>query len=248
MKLLFDIGNTRIKWGHWFSNEIHSTANLLACEASLSALDEAFETTTKPDSIWISNVGSKQVLAIVTQWCEVAYGLQPKLLGVSSSYLDIDNKYQSQDTLGVDRWVAAFGARAVVASGDLVIIDAGTAVTIDLLSHENCFEGGVILPGTELMHDVLINNTAGIRSNYSEPLKIIGRTTEECVNSGVSYGLVGAIERIVLEISQNLTEPPTIVLTGGDAPMIKKMSKLDMKFQPNLVLLGIASMAKGLLK
>ena len=244
MQLLFDIGNTRIKWACYYDGEIQSSGSFNAVDNRKSVLDEAFSGSDKPDSIWISNVGSATVLDVVIDWCEGIYELKPNVIKISKSFQGINNNYQSQESLGVDRWVAAIGARLVVPLGDVIIIDAGTAVTIDWLSHNDVFEGGVILPGFSLMHDSLIRNTAGIKSEFSQSQKIIGRTTEECVNSGVSYGLVGAIERIVREIQQGIAQDSTILLTGGSALLIDAMSNFNMIVQQDLVLLGVASIAK----
>ena len=246
MQLLFDIGNTRVKWAYYSDADIQSSGSIKAVDVCKSVLDETFSASAQPDSIWISNVGSAEVLEAVVDGCTDLYKVTPTILKISASSHGILNKYQSQDTLGVDRWVAAIGARLLVPTGDVIIVDAGTAVTIDWLSHKEVFEGGVILPGFSLMHSSLIKNTAGIKAKFSQSQKIIGRTTEECVNSGVSYGLVGAIDRMVHEIQQVIVKDSTIILTGGSAPLIDAMSKFDMIVQPDLVLLGVASIATGL--
>ena len=143
----------------------------------------------------------------------------------------------------MDRWVAAIGARVVIPAGHVIIVDAGTAVTIDWLSDDNIYEGGVILPGLSLMHASLNSKTAGIKSIYTQADKIIGRTTEECVNSGVSYGLIGGVERVIEEMMLKIPEPATILLTGGSASILMAMSKLEMSLQENLVLLGVAKVS-----
>lgn len=240
MKLLFDIGNTRIKWACFSDDHIHSMASLNAADADSIALQDAFRKLPKPDSIWVSNVGSLKVLNLVCDSCNSVLKLEPNIVKVSKVCRGINNKYLTQDTLGVDRWLAAVGARAVVPEGHVIIIDAGTAVKVDWLSAANAFEGGVIFPGYKLMLDALVNNTAGIQSGYSDVKQIVGRTTEECVNSGVTYSLIGAIERIVKEMQQSIDEPTTIVLTGGSASMIKSMTDFEVIVQNDLVLLGVA--------
>ncbi len=240
MKLLFDIGNTRIKWAHYLDDQVYSSASINAANSDLAVLQSNFENSPKPDSVWVSNVGSAEALSIVTGWTRSAFKLEPNVIKVSKACCGVKNNYQTQDTLGVDRWLAAVGARAVVPKGHVIIVDAGTAITVDWLSEESCFEGGVILPGLNLMRDALVKNTAGIKSDYSEVQKIIGRTTEECVNSGVTYGLIGAVERIVKEMQNSISEPTTIILTGGSASIIKTMSDFEMIIKNDLVLLGVA--------
>lgn len=240
MNLLFDIGNTRLKWAYYSDDGIHSSASLMAVDVDFLELKKVFNNLPQPDSIWVSNVGSEHILRLVVDSCCAVFELEPHVIKVSATCCGIDNNYQTQNTLGVDRWIAAIGARVVVAQGHVIVIDAGTAVTIDWLSTQNNFEGGVILPGFSLMHAALVHNTAGIQSEYFGTQKVIGRTTEECVNSGVAYGLIGAIERIVNEMQQSIGEPTTVILTGGSAATIEAMANLDMIVQHDLVLLGVA--------
>lgn len=244
MKLLFDIGNTRLKWAYFCDGEVHSSASADASSLDRDTLHQLFGKSPKPDSIWISNVGSKKVLSELLSWFGDEFGLSPNVIRVTESCCGIRNRYRTQAALGVDRWLAAIGARRVMAEGHLIIIDAGTAVTIDWLSERNNFEGGVILPGFNLMHKALIDNTAGIKADYSESHQIIGRTTEECVNSGVVYGLIGAIEHIVMQMQQEIGMPTKVILTGGSAATIEATSDLDLTVQPELVLLGVASVSQ----
>lgn len=244
MKLLFDIGNSRVKWGVYSNEEIHSSSSISGQGVSLSVLEDSIDLPGEITSIWISNVGRVEVLTLVTEWCRKACGVEPNLIRVSESCCGVYNKYQTQNTLGVDRWIAAIGARIIIPAGDVIVVDAGTAVTIDWLSNDNAFEGGVILPGFNLMHKALTNNTAGIKSDYSKTQKVFGRTTANCVNSGVSFGLIGAIERIVNEMKQEIDAPVKVVLTGGSAAIIIAMSKIEMVMQENLVLLGVASVSE----
>lgn len=245
LKLLFDIGNTRLKWALYQADKFIQQGNLLASEITPELLDQTFDDQQRPDSIWISNVGSVVVIEQLSDWVKQNYLLNIQLLEVSQSCCGITNEYKSQDTQGVDRWVAAIGARSVLTEGHLIIVDAGTAVTIDWLSKENRFEGGTILPGYNLMHDSLMKKTAGVSSDFSWAQQIVGRSTQECVNSGVSFGLVGAIERVVKQMTGIIGAPVNLLLTGGSALAIAERSDLDFILQENLVLLGVAAIARG---
>lgn len=244
-KLLFDIGNSRVKWAYCNQGVLESSGSLLTSEITNSTLDDNFGVQLKLKSVWISNVGGPAVGESIREWFSVNYSLETQFIGVTQSVCGIDNHYESQDTQGVDRWVAAVGARSVVEQGHVVIIDAGTAVTIDWLSDKNKYQGGAILPGFVLMHDALTSRTAGIKSEVSWAQQIIGRSTAECVNSGVSFGLVGAIERIVAQVVERIGSPASLLLTGGTASAIAARSDLDFIIEDNLVLLGVAKIANG---
>ena len=243
MKLLFDIGNTLIKWAHYSEGRVGSSTSIDTANVSLAELTKTFADVNRPEEIWVSSVGSEQALNAIVEWSIETHGLKPNVIQVSDSSCGIRNNYLTRDTLGVDRWVAAIGARVVIPAGHVIIVDAGTAVTIDWLSDDNIYEGGVILPGLSLMHASLNSKTAGIKSIYTQADKIIGRTTEECVNSGVSYGLIGGVERVIEEMMLKIPEPATILLTGGSASILMAMSKLEMSLQENLVLLGVAKVS-----
>ena len=107
MKLLFDIGNTRIKWAHYLDDQVYSSASINAANSDLAVLQSNFENSPKPDSVWVSNVGSAEALSIVTGWTRSAFKLEPNVIKVSKACCGVKNNYQTQDTLGVDRWLAA---------------------------------------------------------------------------------------------------------------------------------------------
>ena len=243
MVLLFDIGNTRLKWALSNSNNIISTGAIDLTDLNEIALDQQFTSIDQPNSILLSSVASKSTCNMVTTWLNDRFQAGVSIVKVTKSACDIHNLYSDASSLGVDRWVAAIGARHIVAQGDLIVIDVGTAVTIDWLSNENTFEGGVIFPGQALMHDSLVGRTAGIESEYSDRTQIIGKTTKECVNSGIGFGLAGAIERIVDEMNNNINRPTTVILTGGGSKSLTAKMKLDSINEPNLVLLGLLKLA-----
>jgi len=132
------------------------------------------------------------------------------------------------------------GARSIVSRGALIVIDAGTAITIDLVSAENSFEGGVILPGFETMHDSLLGRTAGIESDRQAVESVLGKNTRDCVNAGVQYGLIGAIERIVAEISAGISSDSLrLLIMGGDANVIVANSELEVELQLDMIFCGL---------
>ena len=261
MKLIFDIVNTRLKWGIWDGLEFIDTSVLRVVDVTQDSLSQFFggfiekerefgvnvqeEQAEKIESVWVSNVGSDQVLHQLSDWFGVNAGLSLNTITVTQHCGGIENRYKKLDSLGVDRWMAAVGSRKLLAEGDVIIVDAGTAVTVDWLSSEGRFEGGVILPGFNLMYDALLNKTESVKEIYSEKdfpneEQIIGRLTNECVNYGVSFGLIGGIEKIVMQMQKKINRPAKIVLTGGSARLIHAACSFDSLERPNLVLLGAA--------
>ena len=124
------------------------------------------------------------------------------------------------------------------------MVDAGTAVTIDLVSAANRFEGGVILPGFVTMHDALLGRTAGVESEFHQVSSVVGRNTSECVNAGAQFGLIGAVEKVVSEMSKSATlgidgGEPRILVMGGDAKAIIGGTSMKVELQPDMIFNGL---------
>ncbi len=243
MKLLIDIGNTRVKWALANSQiiaqgEMHDVPGALA---------EHIESVR---SIWVSCVGKPSTLASVAKQLKGLLSLELNLAKVTRCAGGLVNQYRDLDRLGVDRWIAAIGARARLPCGPFIVIDAGTAITIDYVDADDQYQGGVILPGFATMHDSLLGRTAGIQSQRQAVSGVIGKTTQECVNSGSQYGVLGAVERVVSEMQSQAGEPQAgepqagepavkLIITGGDAQLITRLSHLSLEYHANLLFEGL---------
>jgi type III pantothenate kinase len=145
------------------------------------------------------------------------FGLEPFILAHDSA-TGIVNRYQDPAQLGLDRIAAAIGARARFPLKNLVVVDSGTAVTVDAVSATGEFLGGAILPGFEAMARALASGTA--RLPYVEPGRpdrALGRTSAECLRSGLYHGLRGAIRELVGRVAAEAfgDAKPFSVVTGG---------------------------------
>ncbi len=243
MRLLIDIGNTRLKWGCEINGRIEQTGVLDSTRLSRSVLDKGLSSIAKPKSAWVSSVGSPSSHKVLLEWLLQRYQLNAQVVKVRQAVTGFSNAYADLDALGVDRWVAAIGARECAQVKDIIIIDVGTAITIDYLTADNVFQGGVIYPGYRLMHDSLVGGTSGIKSEFFETDQIIGKTTSDCVNSGIAFGVAGAVERIVLEMQGSIGAEAQILLTGGGAQALANKATLDARYEPNLVLHGLIAIA-----
>jgi len=243
LKLLIDNGNTRTKWA------VFDGKSLLKSGAILNSKLDDLELPKVETSLAIaSSVATNAVLEQLAALVLAQTGCKLQLVEVSRVAGSLQNGYKDLEQLGVDRWVAAIGAYARYPNVDSVVIDAGTAVTIDWVSSQGVFEGGAILPGLQLMHDSLVGNTAGIYSTVLEVNSVIGMSTEECVNSGAFFGLVGAIERVVNEIVQSRphrANPCNVLVCGGDAQKLLPRLPGSFNFEPDLIFNGLQVLAPG---
>ncbi len=236
MRLLIDAGNTRIKW----AVARNSVNDIVASGVVDDNWSELADFVGVIESACLSCVASESVSDRLSDQVQARFGVTLKVVSVSASAAGMINNYADLARLGVDRWVAALGARYLFPEGALIVIDAGTAITIDVISLSNHFEGGVILPGFGAMHDALLGRTAGIDSKRREVSSVIGRNTRDCVNAGVQYGLIGAVERVVDEMRLVLgQDSPRILLMGGDAHVIVADSKLKVELQSSLIFYGL---------
>jgi type III pantothenate kinase len=144
------------------------------------------------------------------------------------------------EKVGIDRLCAAGAAYGRLAQA-CVVVDLGTAVTIDCVDDEGIFRGGVILPGTRMQAAALHRATAQLPEvTLREPDWVFGRNTEEAIIGGIVYGLRGAIRERVEAYATELGQWPLVVFTGGDAPLMKMDEGFVQAIVPGLCLVGIA--------
>ena len=240
MKLLIDIGNTRAKWALCCSSKGIQARGFLGQKSLFDADSAATTLLGQIQQVWISCVGKPECLARVCLMVDAELGLVANVVRVESYLAGLQNNYNDLNRLGVDRWVAAIAARSIAPFGALIVVDAGTAVTVDLISDCNVFEGGVILPGMLMMHDSLVGKTAGIVSEVGRSVSVVGKTTQECVNAGTHFGLLGGIERVVKEMLGVIGHDDVrLMLCGGDAKVVQSLSVLPFELHPDLVFNGL---------
>ena len=166
-------------------------------------------------------------------------GIADVVIAGSGSRLPLPLLVDEPQKLGADRISAACGA---VASGmrEALIIDAGTAVTVDVLSAEG-FEGGSIFPGAGLLSLALSSGTAALPRVEAAARAGLppGRSTEGAIGAGIFWGLVGAVNEIADRSREGSARDLPVVLTGGTAPLISEHIRGNPTVIPDLVLLGL---------
>ncbi len=166
-------------------------------------------------------------------------GIKPLRL-THDTPLPVRNGYGSPREVGLDRLANAVGG-VVVCGAPVIVVDAGTAVTLDVVSGEGVFLGGAILPGAELWTKALNDFTAALpRVTVAAPGRTIGTSTVENIQSGIVNGLAGAIDRLVEEARVEMGGAATVVLTGGAAPLLIGRCRTVERTAEALTLLGLA--------
>lgn len=164
--------------------------------------------------------------------------------GKASYAIDID--VDQPKSLGADRAVNAIAAHAAYA-GDLIVVDFGTATTIDAIDFNGAYKGGIIAPGLNLSLDALVGNTAKLpRIAIAEPAthSVIGTNTEDQMLIGVYWGYVAMIEGLIARMRAEIGRPATVVATGGLAVLFHRQAGLFDAIDPDLTLNGLALLAE----
>ena len=153
----------------------------------------------------------------------------------------IQNDYDSPATLGHDRLAAAVGANYLLPDENLLIIDAGSAITYDFLTADGHFVGGNIAPGIKMRLSVLRQMTKKlpqVETEENELIPLFGKNTRDAIAAGVIRGIVFAVKGYMRTVSEKVPHFETI-LTGGNAPYIINNVQTPVRMERNLVLIGL---------
>jgi type III pantothenate kinase len=158
--------------------------------------------------------------------------------------MDIDVDQPS--SLGADRAVNAIAAHAKY-PGDVVVVDFGTATTLDVIDFHGAYKGGIIAPGINLSLDALVGNTAMLpRIAIAAPKSssVIGTNTEDQMLIGVFWGYVAMMEGLIARIRAQVGRPVKVIATGGLAVLFDEASDVFDAVDPDLTLEGLALLAQ----
>lgn len=239
MILAVDAGNSRIKWAiHDRNVFIHEGGVALA---DLCLLERAWAQLPAVDSVVIANVAGEAVRAglqsLFTRW-----KAEPRWITATAAQCGVISRYDIPSQLGADRWAALIGARQQV-SGSCLVVNAGTAMTVDALSAQGEFLGGIIVPGFALMHEALASNTAGLSSERGHFAKF-PRNTRDAISSGAVQALCGAVDRMRAAMVANHDGEPVLLIGGGAAEVVAQRLGGPVRIADKLVLQGLVQIAQ----
>ena len=164
--------------------------------------------------------------------------VEPLVIGENVE-LGIPVRLEKPSEAGADRLVNAIGAHAVF-TGDLIVIDSGTATTFDIVAADGGFEGGVIAPGINLSMEALHAAAAKLpRVAIRRPVKTIGRDTVGAMQAGVFWGYIALNEGLIARIKAEWGRPMTVVATGGVASLFQGATDAIDHFDSDLTIRGL---------
>lgn len=231
--LLLDVGNSRCKWalvqdGRW----THQGAT---DNGEWSTLQPAFAALPPPARILVSNVAgetmAQRLRAVCAGWASL-----PEFVTARAEQCGVRNGYQHPERLGSDRWAALIAAWGRV-HGACLVVNCGTATTVDALSAQGEFLGGLILPGAGLMQQSLATNTAQLVAEHGT-LQDFPRNTADAIHSGMLRATLGAI-RYQFDLLRVRYGAVRCLLGGGAAGVIQPHLDLPLERMDGLVLKGL---------
>jgi type III pantothenate kinase len=247
MKLLLDLGNSRVKWAWWSAEGLvgkgcarHRNHDLVVM------LGDALLGAPTPDEVRVANVAGPAAGARLAELIVERFGITAVFARSCDAAHGLRNGYIDPGQLGVDRWLAMCAAWRKF-PGPLCVVDAGTAVTVDIIAADGVHAGGLIVPGIELMVAALLQKTADLHRAAGsdvpeirfEGRHLMGLDTASGIELGVARTLVALVADCVTNSGVGAVEPK-LIITGGDGARLARLLGGSAMYLPDLVLEGLA--------
>lgn len=246
MLLLVDIGNTNVKIGVVRDRELIAHWRVATNRTSMP--DEwwvVVTTLANADSIPLDAITGAVIsssVPTVTPWISTMVrervGIEPIVVGSTTDLgisVDVDNPHE----VGPDRLVDAAAAYSMF-GGPLLVLDFGSATTLNVVTRDGRFIGGAIAPDLRAAHDALVAKAARLSSvELVFPKRVVGHNTISAMQSGIMYGYAGLIEGLIARIDAEIGEPTTVISTGGFGGVFLEHCPRISQYIPELTLEGL---------
>tara|TARA_R110000868_G_scaffold162538_2_gene393903 strand:- start:15074 stop:15841 length:768 start_codon:yes stop_codon:yes gene_type:complete len=253
--LFVDIGNTRIKWAQCINNEleIYEGFSYNHNKNKLSKiLKDNWNEFDTPDRVFVSNVASNNMGAIISNYCWNNWECNVEFLSTQKNALGLTCGYDQFNKLGIDRWLSMLGAWNLHKENNLAtgfcVIDCGTFVTVDAVDVDGKHLGGLLSPGLGILQCVSADHLS-LRSDkftdcsWDQKKGLLATNTESAVFAGSYYTVISFIENIIAELNNEMKDC-AIYFTGGDADAFNHLLSEEVIYHPNLVFEGMLALVK----
>lgn len=226
MYLLLDVGNTREKAALVKNGKVTALPQL--------APENLAKLPIK--AVYFASVASQEKLTALKQTLGLVHLPWRQVYSDAYAY-GVRNVYQQPQTLGVDRWLAMLGGQSLFPGQSILIVDAGTAVTLDWLDANAQHVGGWILPGLKMQQQAVVSNTAKVFNSETFNGRLeAGVDTVTCLQNGCLAAVLGAIH-----LAWQKAPCSKLLLTGGDSKFIKShLAEYPVSVEPLLIFHGLA--------
>jgi type III pantothenate kinase len=244
--LLVDAGNSRIKWHLLGQGRVQTAGELPTAFRGRQLADQWHG--LRAQAACISSVAGEKVNQamgqVLTRELAIAGDKQHWLAAQAQAH-GVTSHYHPPESLGVDRFVALVAVRRRW-EGDWVVVNVGTAMTVDMLTAEGHFLGGLIVPGPALMGDALDRGTARVHVNPVGDAGALPVDTPSAVGQGIAWALWGGVEGMSRRLSGIVQRQPGVLLSGGARGVLRPLLQGVVVEVDELVLEGLACIARDL--
>jgi type III pantothenate kinase len=245
MKLLVDIGNSRVKWATLDDGRLGEQRAARYTGWAQDDWRRSLFAVPGIDEVVAASVSAAPSAALAAA-ASFAIGRPATFVSTSREAGGVRNAYREPQLLGVDRWLAVIAGHATV-RGACCIADVGTAATFDTVTGEGDHLGGFIIPGPGLMVQSLHGATADLAGRTAASGVSGGApladNTRDAIERGCRLAVAAMIDRGVGDVESRLGAPPALLLTGGAAPSVVPLLRSRAMLVPDLVLRGLALLA-----
>ncbi len=233
MNLIIDIGNTQTKYALF--NDEKMLEFRVSHAYDFDIINSWKEKCSDANAVIVSSVQDKPV-----EFLNVLNSKFAKLIFLDhNTPTPLENLYESKETLGYDRLAACVGAHALFPNTNLLVIDAGTAITFDFVNEKNQYLGGTISPGLKMRFKALNTFTNKLPLlEETETFDLFGKNTSQAIISGVQNSLLFEIEIYINRLKEKHIDAE-IFLTGGDSEFIYSNLKNQLFLNKRLLLSGL---------
>lgn len=239
--LLLDIGNSRVKAALDEGGRMaHVHVGDSTPDGLAPWLDACRFAAQQPAQVWVSSVAAAAVNDALGRWARGNGLPAPRFVRTQAQQCGVRCAYADPSRLGVDRWMVVLAAAET--RRNTLVVDAGTACTVDAVTADGRHLGGLILPGVQLTRQTLNQRTQFSADDVAtDPLPVLGDDTNPAVTLGAVHALLGAIGRV--EGGLGWAADCDRLLTGGEAHVLRPHLDATWDHRPNLVLEGLRRVA-----
>lgn len=246
MKLVLDLGNFKLKGAFFEDKQMVDNFTIPVSSLTPESLKERLKNKSIASAL-LSSVNGKVEETVKTVLKEL--NIPCRMLDYKQLNVHLD--VEEPDQVGADRIANLYGALAHFPTSDCVIVDIGTAITVDYITKEGHYLGGAIYPGFELAAKALADYTDKLPlTSIEKPSSPMGKTTKTHIQSGIYYGMLGAVERLISELRLTANSPSSIrvIATGGaiisQPSLAEDLKEFTDTIDPHLTLVGLYEIMK----
>lgn len=244
MMLLVDIGNTRVKWATLEDGRLSTQQAEEHAGWEQQQWRHWLHSIPGIRGLLVANVAGEGTAALLGDAAR-GEGLGLEFVDSGAELGGMRNAYRVPGQLGVDRWVAMFGAHRLQ-RGHCCVLDVGTAATVDAVAQDGTHLGGYIVPGPRLMVSSLHTGTRELagrsRAKFDAEESGLADNTRDAIERGCATCVAAFADRVVEDVGRRLGERPALWVTGGGAGEVLPLLRSPARWTPDLVLRGLAEL------